>query len=65
MNELKKELENAYGLLSMLSFSGDAVDVAAACRMSMRRAISLASGDAPHSNPGSGEAPKPGGGKEA
>ena len=41
MNELKKELENAYGLLSMLPFSGDAVDVAAACRMSLRRAIAL------------------------
>lgn len=54
MNELKKELENAYRLLSMLSFSGDAVDVAAACRMSLRKAIQLA-GDRPEEKPRAGE----------
>ena len=42
MNELKKEIENAYMLLSLLPFSGAAVDVAAACRMSLRLAMALA-----------------------
>lgn len=42
MEELKREIENAWKLLSMLPVSGDAVDVAAACRMSLRRALALA-----------------------
>ena len=42
MTELKNEIRNAYSLLSVLPVKGDAVDVAAACRMALRRAMELA-----------------------
>lgn len=54
MEELKREIENAWKLLSMLPVSGDAVDVAAACRMSLRKAIQLA-GDRPEEKTRAGE----------
>lgn len=41
MEELKREIENAWKLLSMLPVSGDAVDVLAACRMALRRAMAM------------------------
>ena len=42
MNELQKELEAAWKLLSEIPVKGDAVDVLAAARGAMRRAYKLA-----------------------
>lgn len=39
MNEIKQNLEAAYGLLSQLQVSGDAVDVVAAVRTALRAAM--------------------------
>ncbi len=44
MEELKKEIQGAYELLSAMRVSGDAVDVMAAARCKLRRAWELAGG---------------------
>lgn len=38
METVRKEIQNAWRLLSTLPVSGDAVDVLAGCRMALRRA---------------------------
>lgn len=38
MEAVRKEIQNAWRLLSTLPVSGDAVDVLAGCRMALRRA---------------------------
>lgn len=42
MNEIQKEINNAYKMLSSLLVSGDQVDVVAAAKMALRRAFSKA-----------------------
>lgn len=42
MNEIQKEINNAYKILSTVSVSGDAVDAIAACKMSLRMAYQKA-----------------------
>lgn len=42
MEEVRKEIQDAWRLLSTLPVSGDAVDVLAACRMALRRAYAAA-----------------------
>ena len=42
MNEIQKEINNAYKMLSSLFVSGDQVDVVAAAKMALRRAFSKA-----------------------
>ena len=44
MEEAKKEIQNAWRLLSTLPVSGDAVDVLAACRMALRKAYAAVQG---------------------
>ena len=41
MNDARNEINNAYNLLAALPVWGDAVDVVAACRMALRRALEL------------------------
>lgn len=41
MNDVRNEIKNAYNLLAALPVRGDAVDVVAACRMALRRALEL------------------------
>ena len=41
MNDARNEINNAYNLLAALPVRGDAVDVVAACRMALRRALEL------------------------
>lgn len=42
MNEVQKEINNAYKILSAISVNGDAVDAVAACKMSLRCAFKKA-----------------------
>lgn len=42
MNEIQKEINNAYKMLSALFVSGDQVDVVAAVKLSLRRAFQMA-----------------------
>lgn len=42
MNEVQKEINNAYKMISTIAVSGDAVDTIAACKMSLRCAFKLA-----------------------
>lgn len=42
MNEIQKEINNAYKMLSSLLVSGDQVDVVAAVKLSLRRAFQMA-----------------------
>lgn len=42
MNEVQKEINNAYKMLSAAVVSGDQVDIIAAVKMSLRRAFDLA-----------------------
>lgn len=52
---VKQELEAAYGLLSRLPVSGDAVDVVAAVRTALRRAMQgVLEGETPPSAPEEG-----------
>lgn len=39
MNEVQKEINNAYVILSAVSVSGDAVDAVAACKTALRCAF--------------------------
>lgn len=41
MNELQKELNGALRLISALSVSGDAVEIVAAAKQKLRRALEL------------------------
>lgn len=41
MEEIKKELTEAFAILAMLNVSGDAVDLMAAVRAKLKRAIKL------------------------
>lgn len=45
MNTVQKEIDTAYKLLSSIPVKGDAVDAAAACRMSLRKAFEMAKDD--------------------
>lgn len=42
MNEVQKEINNAYKMLSAAIVSGDQVDIIAAVKMSLRHAFALA-----------------------
>lgn len=42
MNEIQKEINNAYMILSTAKVRGDLVDVVAACRAALRSAYKLA-----------------------
>ena len=46
MNEIQKEINNAYKMLSSLLVSGDQVDVVAAVKLSLRRAFQMAKDEA-------------------
>lgn len=46
MNEIQKEINNAYKMLSYLFVSGDQVDVVAAVKLSLRRAFQMAKDEA-------------------
>lgn len=42
MNEVQKEINNAYKMISSIAVSGDAVDAVAACKMALRCAFNKA-----------------------
>lgn len=55
MNEVQKEINNAYKILSAISVSGDAVDAVAACKTALRCAFQKAADKPPEQGETTGE----------